>query len=222
MKSRWLLLPRRPPFRQLRNCASARIRIALPPAKGTPMGLIKPPQPVKLIVGMLARSVEQFSTAEQALQTCWGEIDCRSDDIPFNQTRYYEKEMGPGLWRRFVSFSRLIDPGELADIKHRTNTFEAEQTQRTTASSPPSRAINLDPGYLEPSKLVLATTKNYSHRVYIGRGIWAEATLFYRKGRWQPWPYTYPDYAGELYHPFFHAVRRRLLEQLSSLKTSTS
>ena len=121
--------------------------------------------------------------------------------------------MGPDLKRMFVSFAPLIDPGQLARVKHETNHLEAEICEQ--AGSPPEfRLVNLDPGYIALSKLVLATTKDYSHRVYIGEGMYAEATLHWHDGAWRAWPYTYPDYASDVYHAFFRRVRERLLAQL--------
>ncbi|OPZ95339.1 MAG: hypothetical protein BWY71_02269 [Planctomycetes bacterium ADurb.Bin412] len=81
-----------------------------------------------------------------------------------------------------------------------------------------SRPINLDPGYIDASKLVLATTKNYSHRIYIGQSMYAEATLHYHRGKWQAWPFTYPDYGSGLYDPFLNAARDRYLEQTTSTR----
>ena len=75
------------------------------------------------------------------------------------------------------------------------------------------RPVNLDPGIIEPSKLVLASTKNFSHRIYIGDGMYAELTLSFCRGKWQSFPYTFPDYKEERYHDFLSKVRDRLVEQ---------
>ena len=108
----------------------------------------------------------------------------------------------------------MIDPGELADIKHKTNQIEQKLADKLETDLP--RPVNLDPGVIEPSKLVLATTKNYSHRIYIGKQMYAEVTLIFDRGSWQSLPYTYPDYKLANYHNFFSKVRTRLLEQLKS------
>lgn len=186
------------------------------------MGQSKPTTAVKLIVGMLSGQEALFDMAQEKMTEWWGGIDIQSEVMDFACTHYYEDQMGPALKRKFVSFTRLIDPGELAEIKHQSNDLE-EQIAAGKAGKAVGveRPINLDPGYIEPSKLVLATTKNYSHRVYIGSGMYAEATLHYHKGSWQAWPYTYPDYAGGQYSEFFSQVRRKLMEQLSSLKENT-
>jgi hypothetical protein len=114
--------------------------------------------------------------------------------------------------RQFLSFEKLIDPGRLAKIKLRTN--KLEQKLAKVLSVPLPRPANLDPGTIEPSKLVLATTKNYSHRIYIGRKMFAEVTLIFDKGHWRPLDHTYPDYRQQCYFDFFDKVRNRLLEQL--------
>ena len=173
---------------------------------------LKEPRPVKLIAGILACDERGLAAARSDLESTIGPIDLVSDVWPFVQTSYYADEIGPRILRQFVSFSQLIDPGELADIKHRTNALEQELAK--SLALPVPRPVNLDPGIIEPSKLVLATTKNYSHRIYIGKQMYAEVTLVYDKGDWRPLPYTYPDYRSPQYFEFFSKVRGRLLEQL--------
>lgn len=178
------------------------------------MGQAKEPETVVLVVGMLSMQEDLFALAEQHMQALWGKIQLSSEVMSFHFTDYYSKEMGAPLRRKFVSFTRTIDPAALADIKHQSNALELQiaQTQAGQALQV-ARPINLDPGYVEPSKLVLATTKNYSHRIYIGKSMYAESTLYYHKGRWQSWPFTYPDYAGGDYDAFLSQVRERLMEQ---------
>ncbi len=178
------------------------------------MGRIIPPQPVKLIVGMFCREPNLFKVAEHYMESLWGPIDIHSKLYPFDKTHYYDKEMGPNLVRKFISFTALIDPGGLARIKHQTNELEdtiAGSAEGRTLSV--RRPINLDSGYIEPSKLVLATTKNFSHRIYIGDRIYAEVTLHYANG-WKSWPFTFPDYGSGAYNDFLDAAREKLLEQL--------
>lgn len=167
---------------------------------------------MKLIAGILACDEQVLSAAKTRLESALGEIDLVSDIWPFDQTSYYADETGSRIVRQFVSFRQLIDPGELADIKHRTNALEQELAK--SLALPVPRPANLDPGIIEPSKLVIATTKNYSHRIYIGKQMYAEVTLVYDKGAWRPMPYTYPDYRSPQYLDFFAKVRGRLLDQL--------
>lgn len=178
------------------------------------------PQPVKLIVGMISGERALFDLARGALEEHYGPIDCVSEVLAFTYTTYYEKQMGANLLRQFVTLARLIDPAELAAVKHRTNALE-EQIGQTPAGCAVgvARPINLDPGYIEPSKLVLASTKNYSHRIYIGQGMYAETTLQYHKGQWKTWPFTYPDYASGHYDAFLQHARNLLLEQLNQAPT---
>ncbi|MHC4184952.1 MAG: DUF4416 family protein, partial [Planctomycetota bacterium] len=137
---------------------------------------------------------------------------------PFEQTDYYKDETGEHILRQFVSIEKLIDPGELAKIKNQTNRLERSLAARLPLPLP--RPVNLDPGIIEPSKLILATTKNYSHRIYIGRKMYAEVTLIFDKGRWRPFDYTYPDYRQQCYFDFFDKVRTRLIEQLRTKEHS--
>jgi len=190
---------------------------------------LKEPKPVKLIVGILASAegdsardasrggIQRCLTAAgEGLGTALGTIDLASEVWTFDQTEYYAEQIGPQVVRQFVSFEQLIDPGQLAAIKHRTNALE--QQLAATLATPFPRPVNLDPGLIEPSKLVLASTKNYAHRIYIGRRMYAEVTLVFDKGRWRPLPYTYPDYHRAEYFDFFSAVRTRLVHQLRSMK----
>ncbi|HUU15829.1 MAG TPA: DUF4416 family protein [Sedimentisphaerales bacterium] len=178
------------------------------------MWKLKEPNPVKLIVGILAANYQCLHTAADALNDKFGKVDFTSEVWPFDKTDYYRDQTGPHILRQFVSIKQLIDPGKLAKVKHQTN--KLEQKLAKTLALPLPRPVNLDPGIIEPSKLVLATTKNYSHRIYIGKKMYAEVTLIFDKGRWQPQAYTYPDYKQQCYFDFFEIVRTRLLEQLKS------
>jgi hypothetical protein len=177
---------------------------------------LKEPRPVKLMVGILAADETSLAAARDLIAAELGQIDLGSDVWPFDQSEYYRHQTGPQILRQFVSIAELVEPGELAGIKHRTNAMERQLAQLLALSVP--RPVNLDPGIIEPSKLVLATTKNYAHRVYIGRKMYAEVTLVFDKGCWHPLPYTYPDYREHDYHEFFTTVRNKLVEQLRALK----
>ena len=179
------------------------------------MWKLKEPKPVKLMVGILAPDERCLTAARESLSAALGAIDLVSDVWPFEQTAYYAGQIGPHILRQFVSMEQLIDPGALAGIKHRTNEIEQQLAARLVLPFP--RPVNLDPGIIEPSKLVLATTKNYSHRIYIGSKMYAEVTLIFDKGDWRPLPYTYPDYRQPQYFDFFTKVRSRLVQQLRSM-----
>ncbi|UCD52192.1 MAG: DUF4416 family protein [Phycisphaerales bacterium] len=175
---------------------------------------LKSPQPVKLIIGILAANEQHLGAARDALAAEFGPCDLISDAWLFNQTAYYEKQSGPHLLRQFVTIAELIDPGELADCKHRTNRIEQNLSETLAGAFP--RPVNLDPGIIEPSKLILASTKNFSHRIYIGKKMYAEVTLVFDKGTWRRLPYTYRDYLQLPYLEFFDEVKSKLLRQLKS------
>ena len=148
---------------------------------------------------------------ENLLQEAFSTIDLRSEQIPFDQTPYYQREMGDDLLRKWVSFTALVRQDAIAEAKLTTNRLE-ERLARPDGA----RTVNLDPGYLVPSRLVLATTKDYAHRVYVGEGIYAEVTLVYRAGGFQPLEWTYPDYRGHIALDFFKCVRAAYMAQLSA------
>ena len=140
----------------------------------------------------------------------FGECDLESPTWPFTHTKYYAEETGSTIVKKFVTIEKLISPDKLADIKLKTNKMEAKLARINAGFS---RPVNLDPGYIEPSKLVLASTKNFSHRIYIGKKIWAEVTLIYSK-KWITFDYTFPDHKEDRYHGFFSQVRGKIVEQL--------
>ena len=166
---------------------------------------------VKLICGLIAAGEERRRQAAERLAEVFGPVDLRSDAIPFDFTDYYNAEMGSGLLRQFVAFARLIDPGELAGIKRRTNAMEAEWAEGEGAAR--RRGVNLDPGYITPAKLVLATTKDFSHRIYLGDGIYAEVTLNFRKVGFRTFEWTYPDFKSGRYDAFLATARQRLMAE---------
>jgi len=176
------------------------------------MGQVQEVEPVKFIVGLLAISQEILAEARELVAREFGAVESLSAVWPFNSTKYYGKEMSERLLRQFAS---LAEPGDPADIvKFKLTCNSAELADARERGRGQRRAINLDPGYITPAKLVLASTKDYSHRVYLGRGIYAEVTLQYESGSWRSFPWSYPDYRGPSYHEFFSQVRKRLLEQL--------
>jgi len=172
------------------------------------MGKVKEPLLVKLIASLFAASGELLEDAEVRLSQEFGPVDYESELLPFDHTAYYAAEFGENLKRRFVAFEELVHPGQLAEIKLLTNALEME---RATEGK---RRINIDPGYVSHSKLVLATTKNHAHRVYLGRGIYAEVTLHFRRGTFRAWPWTYPDYASPPLTAIFNQIRALYVKQL--------
>jgi len=176
------------------------------------MWKLNKPEPVKLIFGILACDAEAMAMAIEAIEARFGKCDMKSRIWPFTHTKYYEKEAGANIIKQFTAVERLISPDKLAGIKHKTNKIEARLAVKINRGL--NRPVNIDPGYIEPSKLVLASTKNFSHRIYIGKKMWAEVTLCYNKGTWKWFDYTFPDHREDRYHGFFSKVRQRLNEQL--------
>ena len=172
------------------------------------MGTAKQPQPVKLIASLFAGRQALLEATRVRLEEILGPTDYQSELLPFDHTDYYAPEFGPGLVRLIVTFERLVDPGDLAAVKRQTNALEAEGLVDGR------RQVNIDPGYVSLSKLVLATTKNHAHRVYLADGIYAEVTLHYRDGAFRPWPWSYPDYASPRYCTMFEAIRDLYRRQL--------
>jgi hypothetical protein len=172
------------------------------------MSEIRLPAPVKFFCGIIAANEEFLATARAELVALCGPADLESGVIPFDFTEYYREEMGPSLLRKFVAFAACGDPGGLADLKVKTNAIEVRLA--ASAGGAPRRPVNLDPGYVTPDKVVLATTKACAHRVYLGQGIHAEVTLNFRKKGCAFFEWTYPDYRTPAYAEFFLRVNAAL------------
>ena len=181
------------------------------------MSAPRPPTPVKLICGIIAAGEAWLPVVTAKLVEAFGVIDLTSERVPFDGTDYYEAEMGPDLVRQFVSFASLVDPAELPAIKRKTNVMELDLA--ADSAPPVCRPVNLDPGYVTAAKLVLATAKDFAHRIYICDGIYAEVTLRFGKDgcRFSDW--TYPDLRSGVYTPFLLAVRERLMAEQQSDST---
>lgn len=174
------------------------------------MGLPQKALPARLFVAMLAADTARFQVAAVLVAQAFGPTDYLSDVLPFTETHYYDDELGAPIFRRFVTVAPLMAQDDLAGIKRRTIEMEAALARLGR------RTVNLDPGYLTAAKVVLATTKDREHRIYIGDGIYAEVTLHYRHGRFHPWPWTYPDYCSPPYLAEFARMRDAYMRQLRS------
>lgn len=172
------------------------------------MGEVHEPSPVLLIIAASSRHDDALAWGLRWSEAEFGPVAAVSEAFDFTETNYYNAEMGVGLKKQFWVFAEPIDPGRLAAIKLATNGWEAEYAGLGLHAEP--RPLNLDPGYLTLAKLVLASTKDHSHRIYLADGIYAEVTLSYRKGGWQPYQWTYPDYRRADFHEFFSRCRELL------------
>jgi hypothetical protein len=177
------------------------------------MGTIQTPSMVKPFVGILSSLPGLLPEIESQLSALLGSIELRSEIFPFDSTRYYDEEMGTPIYRCFVAFTPLILPEQIAAIKIATNGLEADFAAAQTGRQ---RPVNLDPGYLELAKVVLASTKNFYHRILVSGGIYAEVTQHYESGQWRSFPWTFPDFRTGRYDGFFHALRAMYRDQLRS------
>ena len=173
------------------------------------MGDIHLPAPVLFILAASSRHEAALEWAREQCARHHGPAIFSSDPFDFTETDYYTATMGAGLKKQFLAFQRLIDSASLASIKSETNDCEAEYAALGRHAEP--RPLNLDPGYLTPAKLVLASTKDHAHRIYLRDGIFAEVTLVYRQRKWQSLEWTYPDYRRDDYQRFFTQCREWLL-----------
>ena len=182
------------------------------------MGAIHPFNPVKLFTGVLVSGRKLLPEIQERLSALFGAIDHRSETIPFDFTDYYEKEMGVSIARVLYSFEPLIDATRLVEIKLKVNEIEQEFASSSAGvETGAKRPVNLDPGYIEHAKVVLASTKNLNHRIYLGRGIFGEVTMRFTNNRFQFFPWTPPDYQSQEYVEFFMRMRQIYRSQLKTL-----
>ena len=168
--------------------------------------------PVKLIVGLISSKPSQFISVKSILEKKFGEVDKETPLLDFSHTGYYEEEFGKNLKRKFLSFKDLIPLKKNYAIKLYTIKIEKKLSENSTRS----RTINIDPGYISPSKLVLFTTKNRSHRIYVDKGIYGDLELMFIKKSFRPLEWTYPDYGTEEYIDFFNSVRAVYMSQIKN------
>jgi hypothetical protein len=172
------------------------------------MGMPGTANRVKLFCGIIASDAKTSDAALAALEKKLGKIDLRSETVPFDFTSYYNPEMGEGLERFWISFEPLIFADELPEIKVFTNSVE------DSFSTDLKRRVNIDPGYLNPANVILASTKDFSHRIYLSKGIYGEVTLIYKKEDFIKLPWSYPDYLSPAAKKFLLGSREKLMLQL--------
>jgi len=177
------------------------------------MSVPKIPEPAKLVISALTVREDLLKPVSKLLVEDLGPIDEEIGPIPFNYTKYYDREMGPGICRSLWSFARLVDRGSLARIKLLTNRIEQSYT------TDGKRRFNLDPALMSLGNFVLATGKDNAHRIYLGEGIFADLTLIFRAGTYRSLEWTYPDYAD----PVLIGILNRIRENYKcGLKGSTT
>ncbi len=169
------------------------------------MGDLRYVEPVLPITAAFSRYDAALDWARERLTQAWGPIALESPLFDFAETDYYIPTMGGPIRICFWAFERLVDPGQLPEIKLQANDSEAEYTR--LGRHPEPRPLNLDPGYVTSAKLVLASTKDHAHRIYLNRGIFAEVTLYYKDRHWQHREFTFPNYRRADYQAFFSECR---------------
>jgi len=167
--------------------------------------------PVKFLTAITYNNEELLRSSINELEKAQGEIDLKSASFKFNYTRYYEKEMGAGLEKQFFSFKSLGSPEQLIDRKRRALELEKKFSKGGL------RQVNIDPAYLELAKLVVASTKNFAHRIYLGRGVYGDLQLRYCHGEFVENEWTYPDYKSEPILQFLEKTRNTYFNQLKRL-----
>jgi len=169
-----------------------------------------PPKPVKFFVAALFSDPKRLDQACALLEKQFGATDLISVDFSFDVTDYYHTEMGRPIWRRLLAFQPLRLPDDLAPSKIRTNQIEIDLADEGR------RRVNLDVGYVDFDKVVLASAKYGIHKIYLAQGIYADLALHYEKGRLLPYPWAFPDFRSELYHPFFLNLRTLYKAQIKA------
>ena len=160
---------------------------------------------VKRITGVLFDEYAMLGWVMDRLAPIWGLPEIMSEPVPFDKTNYYD-DISPNLKRAFLCFPGLVNAGGLADWKRQTIEIEAMSRQ-------PIRAVNIDPGYIDGARLILASTKDHAHRIYLRDGIFAEVTMRYRFNKWTAFDYTFPDFASGIYDEFLSMVRKLWLQE---------
>lgn len=174
------------------------------------MAAPREPEPVKLFVAVLWADAASLASATSRMAEHWGAIDFTGPDRPFDMTDYYRAEMGPMLQRRLVAFEKLVPPTVLPEAKLTCNRLEE------ALAGPGGRHVNLDVGYLDHNKIVLASAKGAGQKIYLDRGIYADLVGRYADGRYQPFLWTFPDFKDGRYDEELAAIRRLYLQQRRS------
>lgn len=175
------------------------------------MGEIQQHPPVMMLAAVISRHDHAHEWARDKLVDLLGPVALVSEPFRFTETSFYEASMGTELVKQFLAFERFADPGGLPELKRATN--DLESTYASEFEHPEERPLNLDPGYISDAKLVLATTKDRDHRIYLRDGIFAEVTLHYKRSGWSVNRWTYPNYQRTDFHDFFTECRNYLRAQ---------
>lgn len=180
------------------------------------MAETKPPQPVKFFIAALFSNADVLSDALKFVKDTWGDIDYQSNDYPFDVTDYYVPEMGEGILRRIISISKLHPPTLLVEMKLKCNSIENDLANGS------KRLVNLDAGYLDHNKVVLASAKEAGQKVYLDKGIYADLAGRYKAGKYQPFEWSFPDFKDGRYDNDLLSIRKKYLKQLKNWRDKHS
>lgn len=175
------------------------------------MSVIVPSPRVKPFAAVFAGAPGHIAAGLGGLNAILAEEpDLVSPEFPLIETDYYEKEMGPGLVKVYASWPGLMEPESLVEVKLAAMEWEGRH-------APDGRRLaNLDPGYVFSGGLVLSTGKFREHRLPLGRGVWGELTLSFRRGGFHPLPWTYPDYQRPDVQACLMTMRQNCLNALKA------
>ena len=168
------------------------------------------PLPVKFFTGILYTDENLLLIAKDKLIQNFGKIDLESSSFDFEFTDYYKNEMGENIKRIFYSFGKLILPDEIIFIKLKTSEIEEELKVEG------KRKVNIDPGYIDYFKIVLASFKFGGQKIYLGKGVYADITLWYEKGKFKSVLTSFPDFKSNLYEKFFLKLRETYKRQIKN------
>lgn len=177
------------------------------------MSVLKKPAPVKLFFSLISRKEGLIELVVNKLVEIYGLYDMKTPSIPFDKTNYYEEELGKNLLRQIVFFETLISPENIVEVKVKSVEIEKNYSEND------KRMVNIDPGYVALSRVVLSTGKDYTHRIYLSKGVYGDLTYIYKRGQgFSSLPWTYPDYASNEIKSFFEKARNILKEQIKREK----
>jgi len=177
------------------------------------MSYPKEPDPVKFFVAILFSDEESFIKAKYLMTEYFGRFDFESEVKKFDVSNYYKDEMGENILRTFISFETLRTPDFLVEIKLKSAEIEIK-----LAYEGKKRRVNIDPGYIDFSKVILATFKGAGSKIYLAKGVWADFILRYEKGTFHSFPWTFPDFRDGRYNEILISIRDLYKEQMKELK----
>lgn len=179
------------------------------------MATTLPPFPVKYFIAALFSDKEKFEAAEKSVEKLWGKIDFKGEDHLFDVTDYYLSEMGSPIYRRLISLEILREPGFIVEMKLKCNELEL-----SLPGASGKRVVNLDAGFLDHNKVVLASAKEAGQKIYLDKGIYADLAGRYKSGHFQPFEWSFPDFKDFRYDKELLTIRKRYLVQLRERKSN--